>query len=119
MRRLSEFRGVDAVDVLAELMVPAVNIMQDERIQNMLKKQVTVAELASFAVKNYRDDIFSVLTIMSGEDEYNPNVFELLNDVIEIFSDTELLDFFGSQAQLNTSDAFGLAMEATTETEVG
>ena len=114
MRKLSEFHGEEAIDVLGDLIDPIVNIMQDEHVQEVMNNDgAKVSQVASYIIKNYKHDIFSVLRLLSDDDEYHPNFFEMLKDVISLFEDDELMDFFDLQVQTDGVGAFGLAMENT------
>lgn len=118
MRKLSEFYGEDAIDVLGDLIDPVVNIMQDEHVQEVMNNDdAKIAQVASYIIKNYKHDIFSILRLLSDDEEYHPNFFEMLKDVISLFEDAELMDFFDLQAQTDGVGAFGLATGNTGETD--
>lgn len=120
MRKLSEYVGEDALDLLAELIEPAIHIMQDEELQSRFgQENVVVADIASLVVKRYKKDILKILTLLSEEADYNPNIFVLLKDVIDLFNDEELIDFFNSQVQMTESESFGLATENTEADVIG
>ena len=118
MRKLSEYRGEDALDILAEILTPAVNIMQDEEVVSYFNgDSKKLADVATLIVRKYKKDVLNILSIMNEEEEYNPNVFELLNDVIDILNDEVLVDFFDTQAQKIGNEPFGSATVITEETE--
>lgn len=99
MRKLSEIYGDEAVDVLAELLDPAFVIMNDKEFRAIFENHEPVVNVARYIVKNYRNEAMHLLTVLSGEEEYNPSVIGLIKDVASLFEDEELIDFFDSQAQ--------------------
>ena len=114
MRKLSEYRGEDALDILAELMTPATNIIQDVDVQNYFNSEnKKLADVATTIIRKYKKDILHILSTLNEGEEYNPNVFELLSDVIDILSDEVLVSFFDMQAQKIGAEPFGSATENT------
>lgn len=65
MRKLSEIKGEEAIDVLAELLVPITDIANDEEVRAGLEKNV--AKCVSIALKKYKSEVMEMLAIINGK----------------------------------------------------
>lgn len=118
MRRLSEIKGEEAIDVMAALMSPASIILSDKSVkERMQAKGSTMAEVAAYVIKSHRDSVIDMLTIMSGEtrNEYveSMSALSLLQDVIYMFNEPELQELFTGQAQSAGVERSGPATATT------
>jgi len=100
MKRLSEFRGEEALDVLVDLIDPATEIMTDKALIELFRAS-NMAEAAKVAIKNHKKAVLEILARLDGEDPatYAPSLFALPRKLLEIFNDPELVDLFTSQGQ--------------------
>ena len=64
MRKLSEIKGEEALDVLAEILVPITTIANDAEVREGF--ETNVAKCVSIALKKYKDEIFDVLSAIDG-----------------------------------------------------
>lgn len=96
MRKLSEIHGEEALDVLAELLDPVFVIMNDAELRAIFENGEPMVNVARYIVKKYRSEAMHILTVLNGE-EYQPSVIELVKDIVSLFDDEELVDFFDSQ----------------------
>jgi len=115
MKKLSEIRGDDALDVLAEILEPVSEIFTDNDFVDKIRKEKKI-QAASIILKNHKAAILKILAILKGVDpgEYNPSLIELPMLVLGLMNDPELLPVF-HLAGLKISS--GSAMENTEETE--
>lgn len=118
MRRLSEIKGEEAIDVMAALMSPASIILSDESVKERMKrKNSTMAEVAAYVVKSHKDSVIDMLTILSGKtrNEYveNMSVLSLVQDVIYMFNEPELQELFTGQEQKEDGGHSGPATATT------
>lgn len=109
--RLSEIRGERVFDVIADIIEPACNIVQDKEaaaIFDRTEKQpddMTTSEYVMSKIKRsmpklmrtHKDDLIAILAAVNGvdKDEYRDNLTmpTLLKGVYEILTDEDLLGF--------------------------
>jgi|GEM_PF-1551801 len=122
--KLSEYRGDDALEVLAELLEPAVEILADKEIAaawcgNSTGKTRGQKQLkaVSIALKKHREAVISVLAALEHEspEEYRAkiNVVTLPKKLLEVLNDKDLKAFFTSQEQ--TEDELSGSASVSTE----
>ena len=110
--KLSEYQGEAALDILADLIEPAGEIMSDKEIGEVFKKNRFKA--IGLAIKNHKKSVMQIMATMDGVpvDEYKCNVFTLPLKILELLNDSELIRLFTYQGQTNSS---GSASENTEE----
>lgn len=112
MKKISEYRDDDALDLLADLIEPAMEIFGDASVREAF--QDNRLRGVSVAIKKHKKAVRQILARMDGVpvEEFHCNVYTLPGRAMEILNDNELLAFFTEQAQTMTSDASsGPAME--------
>ncbi len=121
--RLSEYRGDDALEVLAELIEPAVEILADADIAaawrdkdpNKTRGQKQL-KAVSIALKKHKEAVIAILAALDHEtpDEYRKkiNVVTLPKKLLEVLNDKDLRTFFISQEQ-TTGEPSGSASAST------
>lgn len=99
--KLSEIKGEQAIDALAELIEPAAMIFADEDIKNSAKAGEPKLILVKKILKGHKAEVIKILAILDGEDpaEYEPNLLTLPAKLLEILNDPELTSLFTSQGQ--------------------
>lgn len=122
--KLSEYRGDDALEVLAELIEPAVEILADADIAaawrdknpNKTRGQKQL-KAVSIAIKKHKEAVIAILAELDHEtpDEYREkiNVVTLPKKLLEVLNDKDLRNFFTSQEQ--TKDEPSGSASASTE----
>lgn len=111
MRKISDYQDGDALDLLADIMEPAVEIMADADVRKAFDEGRLHG--ASVAIKAHKGAVMQILARLEGValEDYHCNVFTLPARLIEVLNDEELLGFFTEQAQtLNTSASSGAVM---------
>ena len=115
MRKLSEIKGEDALDVLADVLESFSEIVSDaEFVERIRQKKDTRIQIAHYLLKNHKKSIIEILTVVSGEDVKEYNMPKILSMVLQLISDKELISLFTSQDTVTSS---GSATENTEETE--
>lgn len=108
--KLSDIKGDTAIDVLCDLIDPAVEIFADPEIAKSKNKPKLV--LAKLAVKKHKKEVIEILAILAqttpAEYTKRMNVASLIRDLMEVLTDEELTDFFSSQAESTEGNASGL-----------
>lgn len=65
MRKLSEIKGEEALDVLAEILVPITTIVNDEEVREGFNENV--ANCVSVALKKYKTEIIEIFAVIDGK----------------------------------------------------
>ena len=113
--KLSEYQGEAALDLLADLIEPAGEIMSDKEIGDVFKKNRFKA--IGLAIKNHKKAVMQILATMDGVpvDEYKCNVFSLPVKILELLNDPEMIRLFQYQGQTGDANSSGSASENTEE----
>jgi hypothetical protein len=110
--KLSDIKGDEALDMLADLLEPIVEIATDKEITgNMGKDNMKAVKVA---IKNHKEAITAILAILNKENPktYKPSLLELPAMLVDVFNDEELIRLFQSQVQIPQTSS-GLATENT------
>ena len=99
--KISEIKGEDALDLLADIIEPASEIMADPEVKKLANAKNRGA-IAKHLIKNHKKSIIEILATIDGVpvDEYDCNVFTLPIKIIEMLNDKELVSFFTSQVSM-------------------
>ena len=113
--KLSEYQGEAALDLLADLIEPAGEIMSDKQIGDIFKKNRFKA--IGLAIKNHKKAVMQIMATMDGVpvDEYKCNVFSLPVKIMELLNDPEMIRLFTYQGQTGDAKSSGSASENTEE----
>lgn len=122
--KLSEFRGEQALEVLANLIDPAVEILGDKEIADAYQDRTAgktrgQAQLkaVSLALKKHKPAVIEILAALECEDpnEYikKVNIVTLPKKLLEVLNDRDLKDLFMSQGQTEGGNSSGSASEST------
>ena len=117
MRKLSEIKGEDALDVLADVLEPVSVIAQDEEFVKAVRdKKFSKIEMVRYLLKNHKAEILKTMAIIDGKDveNYSPSIIELPVMLLDLLNDPDLLSLFTSQDTVTSS---GSVTENTEETE--
>lgn len=116
MKKLSEYKDEEALDILADLLEPVINIMGDGRIAGYIKEGQKTKAIKT-AIKDYKNDVMDMMAILEGKprEEYHCNMLTLPMILLNILNDPVLVDFFSSQAELISEIPSGSATESTEE----
>ena len=113
--KLSEYQGEAALDLLADLIEPAGEIMSDKEIGEVFKKNRFKA--IGIAIKKHKKAVIQIMATMDGVpvDEYKCNVFSLPVRILEILNDPDLVQLFTYQGQTGDANSSGSVSENTEE----
>lgn len=122
--KFSDYKGEQALDVLADAIEPASEIFGDAEFRdNMAEKdgKRNVGRAAKIAIKNHKKAVIQLLAALEQEEpeKYADKitVWTLPMKFLEVLNDKELQDFFRSQGQITDKTSFGSATENTEATE--
>lgn len=116
--KLSEIKGEQALDVLADILEPAARIISDDEIEKAYKSGQKL-KAVKIAIKDHKRDVITILAIMDGEDPetYEPNVLSVPIKLFEILNDPDVMGLFLSQEQSMEEISSIPAMESTGDLE--
>lgn len=121
--RLSEIKGEDALDVIAEILDPAATLLADAEVQAVIESRKPYIIIAKTILSRQKKAILEILAILDRKDpkEYKPSLIELPVKLIQLLEDIleneELMSLFHSQNPMMGSVSSGSVMENTKETE--
>lgn len=118
MKRLSEYKDEQALDMLADLIDPVVNIFGDEKVANFLRNGNNI-KAVQIAIKNHSKDVITMLAILEGvpREEYHCNLLTLPKVLLNIFNDPDLMGFFDAQGEMALETPSGSATANIEEEE--
>lgn len=107
----------EALDLFADLIEPAAEILSDPKVQNAIQSGGKPATAVKWAIKNHKQAVIEILARVDGipVDEYSVNVFTLPKKLVELMNLPEVQELFTGQA-LNVNASSG---SATVNTEDG
>lgn len=101
--RLSDFKDEKAIEVVADLIDPISVIAQE--VKKVKKDGMSVAQLVAIALKNCKKEAIQMFAILNDipVEEYHCTGATILSDMIQMFSDPQLMQLFGLQSKIQTS----------------
>lgn len=112
MKKISELRGEQALDVLADILEPAAEIMTDKNVVELVRSEQKLLAIKA-AIKDHKKAVLTILAILDGENPYtyDPPLMVLPLKLIEMLNDPDVQAVFSSQGQKKGENASGSAME--------
>lgn len=112
--KLSDYKDEAALDLLADLIEPAAEILADPALKAAAEKGKT-SKAISIAIKNHKAAVLAVLAALDGipAEEYHCNVMTLPAKLIEIFNDPEIAQLFSFAGQTEEKNLSGSHTENT------
>ena len=112
--RLSDFKNEDALDLLANIIDPASEIMMDPKVAETFRTKPPLFAVKEI-LKNHKKSAIEIVAAMHNKkpEEFKFNVITLAGDVLEILNDPEILQVFSSQSQTMDETSSGSATENT------
>ena len=96
MRKLSEVKGEEALDVLAEILEPIVTIINDEEVKAGF--ETNVAKCVSVALKKYKKEILEIFASINGKSVEETceeiDILSLPSYIVEILNEPEIQRLF-------------------------
>ena len=113
MRQLSEIRGEDALDILADLIEPVAEFSEDKIFVSYVRAGKNI-KAVRHALKDHKKAVLTIMAILEGEDPkaYNPPLVALPVMLLQLLNDPELIALFQSEQTVTSS---GSATENTEE----
>ena len=118
--KLSDFRGEEALDVLADIFEPLALICADEEIQKLRETTHPMMDYIKPILKNRKKEIIQILARLNNqpEEEYKANLslVTLPLQILDFMNDPEIQSLFFSQSQ-NPAEPLASSGSVTENTE--
>ena len=118
--KLSDYKGEEALDVLADIIEPLAMIISDKEIQELARQENTPAmKFIKPAIKNHKKELIEILARLENQpvEEYEEtvNLFTLPMQILDLVNDPEVQSLFRSQgkSKLTSLASSSPAMEST------
>lgn len=113
--RLTDFENEDALDLLAKIIEPAAEIMNDQKVVAMVRSGKPVIFAVAEILRTHKKSAIEIVAALHGEEpgKVKFNVLTLASDVIDLMNDPEVQAVFMSQGQENESVSSGSATANT------
>ncbi len=120
MKKISEYKNEDALDLLADLIEPATEIFSDKEIQKMRKEGKAPLKIAKVVLKKHKGSLMELLAALHGCEvsELELTIPQIVSDLALLLKDSELVEVFQSQGQKKGSTSSGSATESTEGGEI-
>ena len=118
MRSLTEIKGDDALDLIADLLEPATEIMSDKKIKTAYYAK-NKASAIKVAIKEHKQAVKLILAVLEEKDPktYEPSVGDIMAGAVKIMGDTALQDLFTLPNQKSEEDTSGSVSESSEDGE--
>lgn len=116
--KLSQMRGKEAIDALADLLDPVTEIVADKEFEKIYKSKPLLFSV-KYILKHHQDSILTILAIMNGEDPdyFEPKFWQLPKMIMEVLEDEDVKSLFQSQQMKNLNDNSFAVTQNIKETE--
>lgn len=113
MKKLSEYKNEEALDLLADIIEPVALIFADGEFAEKLQQSIILA--VQHVIKFHKKSVLAILARLDGVpvEEYECTIFTLPMTLINILNDPDMLNFFASQGLKINAESFGSATENT------
>lgn len=100
MKKLSDYKGEEAIELWADLLDPFVAIVGDKKIAGIIRSKKPPLEIAKEVLKSYKKEATQILLTIDDTPLDGFNIIVRLVDVINEFATNKtMMSFFGSQAE--------------------
>ena len=104
LRKLSEIKGEEALDTLADLLDPVSDVFSDEKFAEYIRKGKKLQAIET-ALRYHKRSVLSILAILEGEDvkDYKPSLAKIPIMCLKLLNDPDLIAVFQSADPKNSS----------------
>ena len=119
MKKLSDYKDEQAIELWADLLDPLVEIFKDQRIIDAFRSGKPTIVLAQEMIKSHANEVSKMLLIVDPTPLNGLNILIRLVGVLnELMEDPTLSDFFGLSAVVKKQEtSFGSATENTGDSQ--
>ena len=113
--KLSDFKGEEALDLMADLLEPATEILNDEKTKAL--RGLPYVKVAQHILKHHKKNTLKIYELLYKEDGKEATPIKLLTMLVDVLSDEDLQSLFTSQGQNTDRTSSGSATENTEEND--
>lgn len=115
MKKLSDYKGDEAIELWADLLEPLTTILTDENVRNVIKSGKSKIEIAKTLLKDHKSESIEIMTRIDSTPIDGLNIIlRLVALLSDIGSNDEIKSFFGYAEEVKTdSESSGLHMVNT------
>ena len=118
MKKLSDYKGDEAIELWADLLDPLTNILGDQKIQSVIQSGKPKLIVAKEILKKHKKDAMQILLRIDPEPINGLNiVIRLVTVIADIGESEEIKTFFGYAEQEQTDNESGGSVTESTEVE--
>ena len=109
MKKLSEYKNEEALELLAELIVPVTEVLVDKEVVKKFRENKLKG--IAYALKHHTKAVFACMAVLNGKpvESYTCNIISLPKTILDVINDKDLMDFFTSQSQEAEEESSGSA----------
>lgn len=117
--KLSDIKGEEALDVLAEIIDPVTSICVDDIFKSMINSKKPKLLLVKYLLKNHKQEVLKILAELNQEsyETFKPSIIQLPMMLLDVLNDEEVLQLFQYAEVEDASKSSTTAMALTKETE--
>jgi hypothetical protein len=117
--KLSDYKGEEGIDLLADLLGPIVEIYNDKDFRDAVARSKSNLEIVQLLLKQHKKEVLYMMARIDKEDPetYEPSFFGLPMKLLEIIKMPEVAMLFSLQSQRIDNESSGSATENTGEAE--
>lgn len=118
MKKLSDYKGDEAIELWADLLEPITEILGDPEMAKILQSKKAPLLKASAILKKYRKEAEEILLRIDPEPIDGLNIIVRLTSIlVEVGQREDIRAFFGFAGQAGTDSASGGSVTENTEDE--
>lgn len=118
MKKLSDYKDEEAIELWADLFEPFSAILADQTIKKIIADNLPMIDLTKGILKNKPKEVVQILKVIDNDEVTGANAFmRLMSLLTDLMNSSEGRDFFVSAAQ-ETAEHSGSVMENTEDKEI-
>lgn len=104
--KLSEFKNEEALDLLIDIIDPISALFTDEEFVREARRNSQIMAI-KVGLKNHKKEVIEILARLNKTpvEEYECNLITITKDLIDLFNDKEIKDFFTYQVLMEEETA--------------
>lgn len=107
MKKLSDYKGDEAIELWADLLDPLTSIFTDDEFKKVVMKGESKLVIAKTLLKNRKSEMIEIMTRIDPEPLNGLNIItRLIALITEIGKNEEIKSFFGYAEQKKTENEF-------------
>lgn len=120
MKKLSDYKNEEAIELWGDLIEPMTNILGDPKTAKVMRSKKPPLIVAKTILTAHKDDAMAIMLRIDPTPIDGINILtRLVSVVLEFMNNPDFKDFFGSAGQAKTeSESSGDATESTEDDEI-